>query len=145
MKRFTLPALLLILTTTAACSGATTKTATPAPSTATPITQTPSSASSTPESSATAGGTTITGDDSFRFNPMSATAAAGPVTITFVGKGSYPHNIHFTSLGKTSTSTTGGLTGNTVTLDLGTLKPGTYAFVCDYHVGAGMKGVLTVR
>ncbi|MGZ6827846.1 MAG: cupredoxin domain-containing protein [Mycobacteriales bacterium] len=87
----------------------------------------------------------ITGDDMFRFNPMSATAPAGPVTIRFEGMGSYPHNIHFTTLHKTSASTTGGITGNTVTLELGTLKPGSYPFICDYHVGADMKGVLTVR
>ena len=141
MKRSTLPVLLLVLTTAAACGGSTTKTSSPAPSQAA-ASAAPNSATVAPPSAA---GTTITGDDSFRFNPMAATAAAGPVTITFVGKGSYPHNIHFTSLGKTSTSTTGGITGNTVRLELGTLKPGTYAFVCDYHDGAGMKGALTVR
>ena len=97
------------------------------------------------QAAAPAGTVVITGDDMFQFGPVAATAPAGPVTIRFEGKGSYPHNIHFTTLHKTSASTTGGITGNTVTLDLGTLQPGSYPFVCDYHVGAGMKGVLTVR
>lgn len=106
------------------------------------------SASSSPHRAATAAGArtvALTGNDLFRFGPMSVTAPAGPVVVVFTGLGSYPHDIHFTTLGRTSASTSGGLTGNRVTLDLGTLKPGTYPFVCDYHYGAGMKGVLTIR
>lgn len=125
-------ALLAVLSGCSSSSGSTRATAAPA-------------ASATADAASTPGTVVITGDDMFRFGPMSPTAPAGPVTIRFEGKGSYPHNIHFTTLHKTSASTTGGITGNTVTLDLGTLKPGSYPFICDYHVGADMKGVLTVR
>lgn len=132
----TIPLAALVLVAATACgahSG-------PASQAASPATKAPRSAASS-----NAGAVMITGNDMFRFDPKAATAVAGHVVVAFHGTGSYPHNIHFTSLKKTSASTTGGITGNDVTLDLGTLAAGTYAFVCDYHEGAGMRGVLTVR
>jgi plastocyanin len=104
----------------------------------------PAPASAGTTAAAADGHVQLTGDDSFAFAPPMLTARAGHVVIDFHGKGSYPHNVDFPALHKVSPSTTGGLTGNDVVLDLGSLKPGTYQFVCDYHAGAGMKGELVV-
>jgi plastocyanin len=78
------------------------------------------------------------------FEPMTLHAKPGHIVIDFHDKGSYPHNVRFPGLHKVSKSTSGGITGNDVTLDLGTLEAGSYPFICDYHVGAGMKGTLVV-
>lgn len=67
------------------------------------------------------------------YSPNSFVVKAGvPVTAVFTGQavGCLAHPT-FTSLGKTADLTKGG----TVSVDLGTLKPGTYVFTC----GMGMQ------
>lgn len=68
------------------------------------------------------------------YEPNQFTVKAGqPVQAVFTGKAvgclAYPT---FKSLGKS-----GNLTGGSAILDLGTLKPGTYAFTCKMGMNAG--------
>jgi plastocyanin len=87
---------------------------------------------------------TIDTTDEFRFVPADPTVHAGPVELTLTDSGSYPHNISFGSLHRTSKTVTGSLGQQRTTLTLD-LKPGTYDFVCTYHSSAGMKGRLVVK
>jgi plastocyanin len=133
MRSALVAATALLSLTLAGCGGASSSVA------ARPADRTPPAATG-----ATGGHLQLSGDDSFAFDPPLHTAPAGHVVVDIHGKGSYPHNVDFPGLHLVSPSTTGGLTGNDVVLDLGDLKPGTYQFVCDYHAGAGMKGKLVV-
>ena len=103
--------------------------------------------SSTPAPKTTAGGVqsvTIGATDDFRFTPAEVAVHPGQVRITLVDKGSYPHNISFPALGKTSASVSGSPGQTATTLRMTFTKPGRYAFVCTYHSSAGMKGALVV-
>jgi len=96
---------------------------------------------------ATAGGVqsvTIGATDGFRFTPADVTVHPGQVQITLVDKGSYPHNIAFAGLGKTSASVSGSPGQTSTRLRMTLTEPGRYAFVCTYHSSAGMKGALVV-
>jgi plastocyanin len=86
----------------------------------------------------------IGGTDDFRFDPADITVHPGTVRITLVDKGSYPHNISFPDLAKTSASVSGSPGQTSTTLQLNLTKPGRYSFVCTYHSSAGMKGTLVV-
>ena len=86
----------------------------------------------------------LVGNDSLKFEPMMLTAKAGHIVIDLHDSGSYPHNVRFPALDKLSKTTSGGISGKDVSLDLGNLKPGSYQFVCTFHAGAGMKGTLVV-
>jgi plastocyanin len=110
--------------------------------------------SASPASSATAGDShaaaspgavTLTGTDEFRFAPARVGAHAGDVTVRLDSAGSYPHNIAFPSLHRTS-ATVGTNAGQarTTVLHLRDLRPGTYRFVCTFHSKAGMTGELVV-
>jgi len=103
--------------------------------------------SSTSSPKPTTGGVqsvTIGASDDFRFTPAEVHVHSGQVRITLVDKGSYPHNIAFPALGKTSASVSGS-SGQTWAMLLMTFtRPGRYHFVCTYHSSAGMKGSLVV-
>ena len=82
--------------------------------------------------------------DDFRFDPATVTVRPGPIRLTLVEGGSYPHNISFPSLHTTSASVSGSPGQTTTTLLLTITRPGRYGFVCTYHSSAGMKGTLVV-
>ena len=104
-----------------------------------------SSASSSPKAAAPGvQSVTIGATDDFRFTPAEIRVHPGTVRITLVDKGSYPHNISFTALGKTSASVSGSFGQTSTTLVMTFDKPGRYDFVCTYHSSAGMKGALVV-
>jgi len=103
------------------------------------------SASTSPKPAATGQqSVTIGATDDFRFSPAEVRVHPGTVRITLVDKGSYPHNISFPALGKTSPSVSGSLGQTSTTLVMTFDKPGRYDFVCTYHSSAGMKGALVV-
>jgi|SRR5947209_5853435 len=102
------------------------------------------SSASSPTASSSVQSVTIGGTDDFRFTPADITVHPGTVRITLVDKGSYPHNISFPTLGKTSASVSGSPGETSTTLQLNLTKPGRYSFVCTYHSSAGMKGTLVV-
>jgi plastocyanin len=53
-----------------------------------------------------------------------------------------PHNFHIPSLHVLSPTVNGG---QTVDVTLRLRRPGSYPFVCDFHVMDGMVGTLVVR
>ena len=87
---------------------------------------------------------TFRAGDDFRFTPTTATVHTGQVRITLVDAGSYPHNIAFPGLHRTSASVSGSPGQTSTTLLLDVPRPGHYSFVCTYHSSAGMKGELVV-
>lgn len=89
---------------------------------------------------------TIDATDQFRFMPATATVSTGTVTIHLHDTGTYPHNISFPSLHKTSKSVGDGITAaKDTTFTVTFNKPGSYRFICTYHSDAGMVGVLNVQ
>ncbi|MBF6601236.1 MAG: cupredoxin domain-containing protein [Dehalococcoidia bacterium] len=92
---------------------------------------------------------TIVGEN-VTFDKTAITANAGaPITITFENKdASVDHNIHFfegsSASGKSVAATDVAAGPKTQTLNLGTLKPGTYYYQCDVHPDS-MNGILTVK
>ena len=104
-----------------------------------------SSASSSQKPATTAvQSVTVGASDDFHFSPAEVTVHPGTVRITLVDNGSYPHNISFPGLGKTSASVSGSLGQTSTTLLMTVARPGRYDFVCSYHSSAGMKGTLVV-
>jgi plastocyanin len=87
----------------------------------------------------------ITGTDDLRFDPTRPQVRRGAVTIVLRNAGSYPHNISFPSLRRTSSSVTGAFGDTQTVLHLVVPRPGTYTFLCTYHDRAGMTGALVVR
>ena len=81
------------------------------------------------------------------YTVKTATATAGPITISMTNMSGEPHNLAIQKgtngsvLGATPQESSG-----TATLAL-TLKPGTYTFFCQVpgHRASGMYGTLTVR
>ena len=72
------------------------------------------------------------------FTPTTITVAKG-ATLTVANVGSAPHS--FTVLNTTIDVV--NAVGQTQTVTI-TLKPGTYPFICRFHVNLGMKGTLVV-
>ena len=72
------------------------------------------------------------------FNPTTITVAKG-AALTVSNVGSAPHT--FTVLNTTIDVV--NATGQTQTVTI-TLKPGSYPFICRFHVNLGMKGTLVV-
>jgi plastocyanin len=81
-----------------------------------------------------------------RFNPSSASAAAGKLKINFTNDSPLAHNITIASASGAVLGATPTFVGGSRTLSLH-LKPGTYKFYCSVpgHRQAGMEGTLTVR
>jgi manganese oxidase len=79
----------------------------------------------------------------YAITPKAMTASAGDVKVTVTNKGTMVHNLSFPTLGK---KTADIAPGASATLDLGTLKEGTYDALCEIpgHADSGMKGTLTV-
>jgi plastocyanin len=72
------------------------------------------------------------------FSPTTLTVKKGDV-IEVDDVASIPHT--FTVEGQDVDVVNSGGQSQTVTIDL---KPGTYSFICRFHVGSGMRGTLTV-
>lgn len=79
----------------------------------------------------------------FTISPKALTASAGEVTLAIKNAGAQVHNVAVPQLGKTSADLAGGDSG---TLDLGDVAPGTYQVICTIpgHEAAGMTATLTV-
>jgi plastocyanin len=92
-----------------------------------------------PSTSASAAGVTVQqGAGAFVFSPATFSVAKGAsVTVTNVGSASHT----FTVTGKGIDVVNQPGQSQSVTIDL---PPGTYPFVCRFHVSLGMKGTLTV-
>jgi len=82
------------------------------------------------------------------YDTDSLTAKAGSVTIDFDNPNdALPHNVCVKTEGDEDLGCSDTVTGDSTTLDLKDLKPGTYTFYCsvDAHEAAGMKGTLQVQ
>jgi plastocyanin len=80
---------------------------------------------------------TVTAAD-FSFDPETVTAAAGD-TIELSNEGDSPHNLQAEEAGLDEDVDP----GETVSVDLGDVEPGTYDFICKFHPD-DMKGTLEV-
>lgn len=100
------------------------------------------------QASAGAGGIqqiTVHATNGFRFSPSTIDAHVGRLRITVVDDGSYPHNISFPALHRTSTTVSGDPGAGRTTLLLDLTHSGSYRFSCTYHSSAGMLGQVDVR
>jgi len=82
------------------------------------------------------------------FDTNSLTAKAGNVTIDFDNPNdALGHDVCVEAEGEKELGCSNVVTGQSTTLDLKNVKPGTYTFYCsvDSHEAAGMKGTLTVQ
>jgi plastocyanin len=82
------------------------------------------------------------------FDTTSLSAKAGNVTIDFNNPNqALGHDVCVDAAGDKELGCSKVVTGQSTTLDLKDLKPGTYTFYCnvDSHEDAGMKGTLTVQ
>jgi cytochrome c oxidase subunit 2 len=80
---------------------------------------------------------TITAAD-FSFDPENVTAAAGD-TIELSNEGDSPHNLQAEEAGLDEDVDP----GETVSVDLADVEPGTYDFICKFHPD-DMKGTLEI-
>jgi len=87
---------------------------------------------------------TITGNNSLRFVPMRVHLHPGTVRITLRDSGAYPHNIVIPALHVTSPTVSGVPGGVQASFTVTFPHPGSYAFHCQYHAGAGMTGTFVV-
>lgn len=89
----------------------------------------------------TAGGTGGVTMESIAFMPQEITVEAG-TTVTWSNEDSVAHTV---------TAREGGASFDSGNMDAGTTfettfdEPGTYEYVCDYHVGSGMTGTIVVE
>jgi plastocyanin len=74
------------------------------------------------------------------FQPKDLTASAGDITVTLKNVGAAPHTFTAKDLKADKSANA----GQTVTIDLKDVKPGTYKYICMYHESLGMTGTLTV-
>jgi plastocyanin len=82
------------------------------------------------------------------FDTNSLTAKAGNLTIDFDNPNdALGHDVCVEAEGEKELGCSDVVTGQSTTLDLKNLKPGSYTFYCsvDGHKDAGMKGTLTVQ
>lgn len=84
---------------------------------------------------------TVTLSD-FKITPSMTEIPAGKVTLKVINKGPSKHNLNVEGIGKTPDIEA----GSDYTLDLGTLEPGKYTWICAIagHKEAGMTGTFTV-
>ena len=87
---------------------------------------------------------TIDATDNFRFAPATIQAHVGKLRIVLTDTGSYPHNISFPALHDTSATVSGNPGQQQTTLTVTLTRKGSYDFFCTYHSSAGMKGRVTV-
>ena len=76
------------------------------------------------------------------FEPCELTIAVGD-TVTFVNNELPPHNVIFADHDELSHGDLAFAAGES--FDVTFEQPGDYAFQCDPHAGAGMKGVIHVK
>ena len=76
------------------------------------------------------------------FEPCELTIAVGD-TVTFVNNELPPHNVIFADHDELSHGDLAFTAGES--FDVTFEQPGDYAFQCDPHAGAGMKGVIHVQ
>jgi plastocyanin len=82
------------------------------------------------------------------YDTNSLSAKSGNVTIDFDNpNNALGHDVCVEAEGEKDLGCSKVVTGQSTTLDLKNLKPGTYTFYCsvDSHEAAGMKGTLTVQ
>jgi plastocyanin len=151
-----------------ACGGAKKEDATPVtPPPAAATTPAPAAGGAAVGTAAPITGKTIEvkmiGDEKgYRFEPSAITAKAGDA-IKFTVVSMVPHNVAFdaatipadvkaqldanfgTSRASELSSTLLTTVGDSFTLSLGGIKPGTYAFFCTPHIAMNMKGTITVQ
>jgi plastocyanin len=84
----------------------------------------------------------VTVNDGMSFTPSHLTIPVGTTDIKIRNLGSIPHNLAIPALDAASPTVNGG---TTVTMVVHATKPGTYPFVCTFHVMNGMVGTLVVR
>ena len=82
--------------------------------------------------------------DKLRFDPATVHVHVGTVRLTLVDDGSYPHNLVASELHSRLATVSGNPGEQTTTMVLHFTKPGSYPFVCSYHVDAGMRGEFVV-
>lgn len=82
----------------------------------------------------------IKANDNNTFDPKTIDAKAGDLTIEMTSTGVAPHTFTNADLG-VDVNANGG---QTASISLKALKPGTYKFVCKYHESQGMVGELKV-
>jgi plastocyanin len=85
---------------------------------------------------------TVTVNDGMSFIPNHLSISVGTSDIRIKNVGSIPHNLEIPALDIASPTVNGG---QTVTMTVHANKPGTYPFVCTFHVMNGMVGTLVVR
>jgi plastocyanin len=85
---------------------------------------------------------TVEVNDGMSFMPDHLTIPVGTTAIRIRNVGSIPHNLDIPTLNAASPTVNGG---ETVTMIVHARKPGTYPFVCTFHVMNGMVGTLVVR
>lgn len=96
--------------------------------------------SSSPSTSGGSGPASLTVTQAnYQFTPAAPSAKEGSTIRITNSTASTPHT--FTITGTAIDVTIDPSTSQTVKLDL---PPGTYPFICRYHVSSGMKGTLTV-
>ena len=76
------------------------------------------------------------------FEPCELTVAVGE-SVTFVNNELPPHNVMFVDHDELSHGDLAFTAGES--FDVTFEQPGDYAFQCDPHAGAGMKGVIHVK
>jgi plastocyanin len=96
------------------------------------------SASATSAPPSAAGAMVQQGAGGFVFSPMTLTVKKGE-SITVTNMGSASHTFTITDKGIDVVNSPGQSQSVTVNL-----APGTYQFICRFHVSLGMKGTLTV-
>lgn len=85
----------------------------------------------------------MTGTDGLMFVPSTLQAHPGQIRINLTAGKATPHNLSWTSLpGAPTIPLVNG--GETRTIDLTVSQPGSYPFVCTFHIASGMKGTLVV-
>lgn len=87
---------------------------------------------------------TIHATNQLRFSPDTVHVHPGSVEITLTDDGSYPHNLSLPGQKITSQPVTGNLGEQSTTFRVTFTTPGTYRFLCTYHVQAGMHGEIVV-
>ena len=108
-------------------------------STSTTPSQPPATTPPPTSASPSAAGTTLQeGAGGFVFSPATFSVKKG-ATITLSNVGTVPHTFTITGKGIDVVNNAGQ--SQNVTINL---PPGTYPFICRFHVSLGMKGTLTV-
>jgi plastocyanin len=84
---------------------------------------------------------TVTGDDQFRYSPAVIDAKVGTLQVTLKTSGSTPHDLEIEPF-KANTGPVGKGEARSVTVTFS--SPGSYRFVCTFHVALNMVGTIKV-